>query len=591
MRSVDGRFVLTFNGEIYNHLELRTRLESESSSASLYGWRGTSDTETLLACIHAWGIETTLKRASGMLAFALWDTLERSLTLARDRFGEKPLYVSRTPHGVAFASELKALEGLPGFDSTVDPAALSSFLRHGYIKAPATIYEATTKLLPGTYVTLTEADVKSLPRLGDFLTDFRYFYWRLIDVVRAGLANPFTGTELEAVDELDRVLTAAVRRQQISDVPLGAFLSGGIDSSAVVALMQAGGGTRVKTFTIGFEDGEYDESGFAEKVAAHLGTDHTTVMMSPDEALERIDLLPAIWDEPFADVSQLPTLLLSEVTSQAVTVALSGDGGDELFGGYERYDWTESAWGKLKHIPAPARRALSNAVRLVPPGRWDQVARLLPGNASSRLSGDRIHKVAALLPAAHVSELYENFLSSWKERSPLLLQEQERTSPHWSGYPVLPTIAETLMFRDAVDYLPDDILVKVDRAAMSVSLETRAPILDPEVAAFAWKLPLAMKRAGGTSKIVLRKLVHRYIPAELVERPKAGFAVPLDDWLRGPMRDWAETQLTADALTRGGLNADPIRRAWQSHLAGTENHRYFLWNVITYQAWRTRRIG
>lgn len=589
MRSSDGRFVITFNGEIYNHLELRERLEREGGVPQ-GGWRGTSDTETLIASVAAWGVDDTLKAASGMLAFGLWDARNRSLTLARDRFGEKPLYVARTHRGIAFASELKALEGLPGFDTTIDSSALAFFLGHGYVQAPATIYRATSKLVPGSYVTLTEANMAALPSSGDFLASLRCYYWRLIDVAQSGLSAPFLGTESEAVDELEKRLMAAVRRQQISDVPLGAFLSGGIDSSAVVALMQASGETRVKTFTIGFEDGDYDESVFAEKVAAHLRTDHTTVMMSPNEALERIDRLPAIWDEPFADVAQLPALLLSEVTRRSVTVALSGDGGDELFGGYDRYSWTESAWTKLKGIPLPARRALANAVRLIPPSQWDRVARLLPGGVRSRLSGDRIHKIAALIPAANVSELYETLLSSWKSRDPLLLGEQPRLVPHWSGYPTLPTIAETFMLRDAVDYMTDDVLVKVDRAAMSVSLETRAPILDPQVAAFAWQLPLAMKRSGGTNKLVLRKLVHRYVPAELVERPKAGFAVPLDDWLRGPMRAWAETHLSAEALTRGGLNADPIRRAWQAHLIGTENHRYFLWNVLTYQAWMAHRL-
>jgi len=590
MLSSDGRFVITFNGEIYNHMELRGRLEGEGAAPS-GGWRGTSDTETLLASVRAWGVEATLKAASGMLAFGIWDARDRTLTLARDRFGEKPLYVARTSGGIAFASELKALEMLPGFDTSIDPAALAFFLGHGYVQAPASIYRGTSKLLPGSFVTLSESDIRGLPRSGDFLAPHRRFYWRLIDVVEAGLDDPFSGTESDAVDELERVLAAAVRRQQLSDVPLGAFLSGGIDSSAVVALMQTSTGAGVKTFTIGFEEGKYDESAFAEKVAAHLGTDHVTVMMSPNEALERVDRLPAIWDEPFADVSQLPTLLLSEVTRRAVTVALSGDGGDELFGGYERYGWTESSWSKLKWMPLPARRAVANAVRLVSPAQWDRLVAPVARKSRPGLTGDRIHKIAALITATNVSELYENFLSSWKKRGALLLGEQPGAVPHWSSYPKLSTVSETFMYRDAVDYLPDDILVKVDRAAMSVSLETRVPILDPQVAAFAWKLPLAMKRSGGTSKRVLRKLVHRYVPAELVERPKAGFSVPLDDWLRGPMREWAETHLSTEALAAGGLNAAPIQQAWQAHLAGTENHRYFLWNVLTYQAWRAHHIA
>lgn len=588
MISSDGRFIITFNGEIYNHLELRDRLELEGGVPQ-GGWRGTSDTETILAAVRTWGVEATLKALSGMFAFGLWDARDRTLTLARDRFGEKPLYVARTRQGIAFASELKALEGLPGFGTGVDPAALAFFLGHGYVQAPATIYQATSKLLPGSFVTLSEADVADLPRSGDFLAAFRKFYWQLIDVARAGLANPFTGTESEAVDELEETLLAAVRRQQISDVPLGAFLSGGIDSSAIVALMQAAGGAKVKTFTIGFEEAEFDESGYAEKVAAHLGADHTTVMMSADEALNRIDLLPAIWDEPFADVSQLPTLLLSEVTSRSVTVALSGDGGDELFGGYERYAWTESAWAKMRWMPQPVRSALAGAVQLASPAQWNRMLGVLPNGAKSRFSGDRVHKLANMFTAANVSEVYENFLSSGKARESLLLGEQTAAVPHWSGYPTLPSIAESLMFRDGVDYMPDDILVKVDRAAMSVSLETRAPFLDPQVAAFAWKLPLELKRSGGISKLTLRKLVQRHVPVDLIERPKAGFAVPLDVWLRGPIREWAETHLSVEALTDGGLNSVPIRQAWQAHLAGTENHRFFLWNVLMYQAWRAHR--
>lgn len=587
MCSPDGRFVITFNGEIYNHLELRASLERQGASPR-GGWRGSSDTETLLAGMEAWGIERLLKLASGMFAFAIWDGKEHTLTLARDRFGEKPLYVSRIGRGIAFASELKALETLPGFDSATDWSSLGFFLEHGYVQAPASIYAATAKLLPGSFITVSESDVAALPMSGDFLSGVRRFYWRLIDVAEQGLAAPFSGSDSEAVDELDSILSAAVGRQQISDVPIGAFLSGGIDSSAIVALMQARASAPIKTFTIGFEEGEYDESKYAERVAAHLGTDHTTVMMSPTEALNRVAILPTIWDEPFADVSQLPTLLLSEVTRRVVTVALSGDGGDELFGGYERYTWTESAWPKLRQIPFPVRRAMANAITIIPPAGWDRVSKLLPSRARAILSGDRLHKISALIPATNVSELYENFLSSWRSKTPLLLNGVPPTRSHWSGYPSLPTIAETFMFRDAVDYMPDDVLVKVDRAAMSVSLETRAPMLDPEVAAFAWRLPLSQKRAGGTGKLTLRRLVHRYVPSELVERPKAGFAVPLDEWLRGPMREWAEAFLSESELTSAGLNATAIRRVWCAHQEGTENHRYFLWNVLTYQAWRAR---
>jgi len=590
MMSRDGRYVITFNGEIYNHLEIRTRLEQEGA-VHADGWLGTSDTETILAAISAWGIEATLPTIVGMFAFGLWDNRARALTLARDRFGEKPLYVARIGRGVAFASELKALTWLPRFDAAIDSKALEFFLGHGYIQAPASIYSSVSKLLPGSFVTISEESIRGVPPSGDFLAEFRQFYWRLEDVAIAGLNSPFAGSEIDAVEELNRVLTAAVQRQMISDVPLGAFLSGGIDSSAIVALMQAGNGPAVKTFTIGFEESEYDESGYAEAVAKHLGADHTTVVLSAADALNRIQRLPQIWDEPFADVSQIPTLLLSEVTRRDVTVALSGDGGDELFGGYDRYSWTVGAWTRLHRIPAPVRGALASTTRLLSPSAWDRLFRPLPTNWRRHLTGDRIHKVTSLIPAATPTDLYDKFMTSWKSDEPLLLSSREPPRPHWSGYPALPTIEETLMLRDGVDYLTDDVLVKVDRAAMSVGLETRAPFLDVKVAELAWSLPLSYKRFEGKDKLTLRRLVHRYVPPELVERPKAGFAVPLDTWLRGPMREWAEAHLAEEALVTAGLNAEPIRRAWGGHLRGSENHRYFLWNVLTYQAWRAENIS
>lgn len=585
MKSEDGRLITIFNGEIYNHEKLRSELEA-AGSAPEHGWRGTSDTETLLAAINAWGLPRTLNAITGMFAFALWDRHTHTLNLARDRFGEKPMYVARIGEGIAFASELKALWQLPGFDKSINQGALSHFLGHGYVRAPASIFNGTVKLLPGSYVTLNPANSRSLSGTGDFLAPVRKFYWKLSEVAKKGLADPFTGSEDEAIDELDRVLTDSVRQQQISDVPLGAFLSGGIDSSAVVTMMQKSAKGRTKTFTIGFDEDQYDESKHAEKVAAHLGTDHTTVVMSPDEALNRVDRLPAIWDEPFADVSQLPTLLLSEVTSRGVTVALSGDGGDELFGGYERYAWTDSAWSSLRKIPLWLRNTASTGVRTIPPKAWDSAMRLFPEKHRNRLDGDRVHKLATMVRARSVEELYGNFVSSWKSDESLLQHGPQIQDLHWSGESEFPSIPETFMFKDAVDYMPDDVLVKVDRAAMSVSLETRAPFLDPDVAAFAWSLPLTMKWTPSIGKLTLRRLVHRYVPAELIERPKAGFAVPLDDWLRGPMRAWAEDFLTEEALSESGLNAKAIRRVWLAHLAGTENHRYFLWNVLTFQAWR-----
>lgn len=578
------RFVITYNGEIYNHLDIREQLANEGAQPS-QGWRGTSDTETLLAAVKAWGLERTLKAAYGMFAFALWDEKQHELTLARDRLGEKPLYVSRVGEGLAFASELKAVETLPGFDKTLNNKALAGYLRKGYLSAPTTIYTATCKLLPGTYVSVSEYQVRGMASQGDFLAPFRRPYWEALEVARRGVAAPFQGSDEEAVDALQEVLARSVGRQKIADVPVGAFLSGGIDSTAVVALMQAGATERIKTFTIAFDDPEFDESLHAERVARHLGTDHTTVPLTMADALERVPLLPTIWDEPFADPSQLPTLLVSEVARRNVTASLSGDGGDELFGGYSRYHWTKAAWAKLRAYPLIARRVAAGGMTALSPSTWDSVAKLL----SQRVSGERMHKVASLITAGNVGDLYATTLSAWRGNEQLVLNTDESPEPHWSGYPDLGELIHTLRYRDSVDYMPDDVLVKVERASMSVSLETRAPFLDPDVVAFAWSLPLEKLVRNGKGKWTLRKLVHRYVPEDLVERPKAGFSVPIHTWLRADLRSWAEGLLTHEKLTASGLNAGPVLGAWQAHLSGSQDHRHFLWNVLSYLAWRDSR--
>lgn len=580
------RFVITYNGEIYNHLEIREQLAQDGGQPS-QGWRGTSDTETLLAALKAWGVDRTLKAAYGMFAFALWDEEKDELTLARDRLGEKPLYVSRVGKGLAFASELKAVENLPGFDKTINDGALADYLRKGYLSAPSTIYMATCKLLPGTYVSVTKHQARGLASQGDFLAPFRRPYWEALEVAKRGIANPFQGSDEEAVDALQEVLARSVGRQKIADVPVGAFLSGGIDSTAVVALMQAGAMERIKTFTISFDDPEFDESPHAERVARHLGTDHTTVPLSMADALERVPLLPTIWDEPFADPSQLPTLLVSEVARRNVTASLSGDGGDELFGGYSRYHWTKAAWAKLRGYPLVVRRVAAGCMTALPTSTWDNMAKLL----GQRVSGERMHKVASLIAAGNVGDLYATTLSAWRGNEQLLLNTDESPSLHWSGYPDLGELVHTLRYRDSVDYMPDDVLVKVERASMSVSLETRAPFLDPDVVAFAWSLPLEKLVRNGKGKWALRKLVHRYVPEELVERPKAGFSVPIHTWLRADLRAWAEGLLTQEKLTASGLNTGPVLGAWQAHLSGAQDHRHFLWNVLSYLAWRdSRRI-
>lgn len=588
MRSPFGGDAITFNGEIYNHLDLRRRLESDNAVPS-GGWQGSSDTETLLVALRAWGVEATLKAAIGMFAFGYWDGVTHELVLARDRFGEKPLYITRIGRGLAFGSELKAIDHLPGFNRAVNQSALNHFLIHGYVQAPSSIYAGTMKLLQGSYVRLSEQDVAGMDRVGDFIAPHLKFYWRLVDVARGGIKNPFSGDDEEAIDQLGVLLTNAVRRQQLSDVPLGAFLSGGIDSTAVVALMQSTSTRPVKTFTISFDERDYDESMHAEAVARHLGTDHTTAEMTTQAALDRIPLLASIWDEPFADVSQLPTLLVSEVARRDVTVALTGDGGDELFAGYDRYQWTVDVWSKLGSVPQNVRRIVAKTMLAFPQSSWDRLFGVLPGGLSSRVTGDRVHRIAALLPARNPGDLYEGTLSSWKGLEPLLLEGEPARVPHWSGYPDMGNLVLTMMLRDSLDYMPDDVLVKVDRAAMRMSLETRAPLLDPAVTEFAWSLPLSFKLRNGVGKWILRKLVHRHVPPHLVERPKSGFGVPIHLWLRGPLRSWAESLLSPQTLTAAGLNAKPIRNAWEAHVAGKADHQYFLWHVLSYVAWREER--
>lgn len=587
MHSPCGRFTLVFNGEIYNHLELR-RLLADSGEAPEGGWRGTSDTESLLTALCAWGPKKTLRATRGMFAFALWDHANRRVTLARDRLGEKPLYVSRLRKGIAFSSELKALEALPGFTNDVDRGSLDFYLRHAYVRSPYSIFHGTTKLLPGTYLTISENEISQLAHSGDFLGDHRQTYWSLVETALEGICEPFAGTEEEAIDELGRVLSKAVERQMISDVPLGAFLSGGIDSTAIVAMMQAASSKKVRTFTVGFAEESYDESRFAAEVSEHLGTDHTSVILSADDALAKVHEIPSIWDEPFADASQLPTILVSEVARAHVTVALSGDGGDELFGGYERYRLATSGWQKLGRVPRSVRHVASRGVRAFSPTSWDRLLGVLPGSRKG-LTGDRLHKLSGILTAEDLFGFYDGFLSSWKAPGALLLGEHPSSRTHWSGNQVLPSQLESLMLLDALDYMPDDVLVKVDRATMSRSLESRAPMLDADVVDLAWRIPLSMKLRGDVGKWVLRKLVHRHVPEEVVERPKMGFGVPIDAWLRGPLKGWAQAQLTSEGLVSAGIDPKPVNAAWNAHQAGTENHQYFLWNVLNYMTWRGHR--
>ena len=593
MVSVSGRFVIAFNGEIYNHLDLRRPLCE-------WAWRGHSDTESLLAGFDAWGVESTLKKVVGMFAFALWDRTERILTLVRDRVGEKPLYFGWNRGTFLFASELKALRAYPGFEAEINRNALTLLLRHNCIPAPYSIYRGIFKLWPGTMLTLRQEGCGACP--WDFnAPPFESFhakgvslspYWSLRDVVEQGQAHPFIGTENEAVDELAWVITSAVQSQQISDVPLGALLSGGVDSSTIVALMQSHSSRPVKTFTIGFHEADYNEAEYAKDVARHLRTEHTELYVTPNEARAVIPHLPALYDEPFSDSSQIPTFLVSQLARRHVTVALSGDAGDELFGGYNRHFLTNTIWRKIGWLPIKSRRALALGIKSVSPSCWDQlyslVAPAIPNRLRTTRVGDKAHKLAEILEVNSQEMIYHNLLSHWKSPGDIVVGGYE--SPTLlTNRTILAKVTEfehQMMYLDAISYLPDDILVKVDRAAMGVSLETRVPFLDHRVVEFAWRLPLALKMRNGCGKWILRQVLYKYVPKKLIERPKTGFGVPIDSWLRGPLKEWAEALLDESRLKREGyFNPAPIRQKWAEHLSGQRNWQYHLWDVLMFQAW------
>jgi asparagine synthase (glutamine-hydrolysing) len=588
MPSPAGRYVLTFNGEIYNHAELRSELSTDGRQVD---WRGHSDTETLLAGFDRWGIEATLKRATGMFAFAVWDRQERALTLARDRLGEKPLYYGRARGAggpFLFASELKAMHEYPGFDPKVDREALALFLRYLVVPTPRSIYRDISKLPAGCMLTL---------KAGAFDPVIEH-YWSGAEVARDGLAHPDKLNVTEAADQLEQVLERAVGRQMMADVPLGAFLSGGVDSSTVVAIMQKLSSRPVKTFTIGFHEDDYNEAVHAKAVARHLGTDHTELYVTPGEAREVIPKLPSMYDEPFADSSQIPTHLISALARREVTVALSGDGGDELFGGYNRYVLTADFWRKIAGIPLPVRSAAGRALKAVPAGAWDRFGAvaggLLPRSLRLARLGEKVHKGAPMLRSETVDQLYDWMLSQWRDPTAVVIGAPALTAAASLDVPGLEGLSgvERMMAQDMLFYLADDILAKVDRAAMAVSLETRVPLLDPEVVEFAWKLPLDLKIRGGTTKWVLREVLHRHVPRELIERPKMGFGVPLDSWLRGPLRDWAESLLDERRLrSEGYFEQAPIREAWTAHLKGQSNQTFKLWAVLMFQSWLEEQRG
>ncbi len=584
MSSPCGRYVIIFNGEIYNHQDIREDLLAAGHST----WKGHSDTETLLTAISAWGVERSLKATVGMFAFALWDRAARSLTLARDRLGERPLYYGIQNGTFLFASELKAFHAHPSFTSQIDRQALASYFQLSVVPTPQSIYRQIYKLPPATWLTIHRNDIvsRTLPTPSP--------YWSLKEIVGNAQADLFTGSHDEAAGELDRLLRISIKGQMLSDVPLGAFLSGGIDSSTIVALMQSQSSDPIKTFTIGFDEKGFNEADHARLVAKHLGTAHTELLLRPEQAMDVIPKLPSIYDEPFADVSQIPTFLVSELARQHVTVSLSGDGGDELFGGYNRYTRATHIWRQFGWMPYSVRAAVARILMSCPPAVWDQVLDglrfLVPSGWRYSMAGSKIHKIADMLGSRSADEIYFRLLSRWGEGETPLASGVEQDGAGFSNIINVPEsltdLEHRMMYLDSVTYLPNDILVKVDRAAMANSLEARAPFLDHRVIEFAWRLPLRFKIDGGRGKLVLNSVLNKYVPRSITSRPKAGFAVPIDTWLRGPLKLWANDLLDPSVLRNQGYLSDAVvGKKWGEHLSGKRNWSAQIWSIVMFQAW------
>ena len=576
MTSADGRWVIAYNGEVYNWPALRAALESSGTRL-----RGHCDTEVLVEAVSLWGVEGALRRCDGMFAFALWDRQERTLHLARDRLGEKPLYFGRAARDLVFGSELSALRAHPGLATEVDRDALAVYLRLGYIPAPLTIYRGVRKLTPGTILSV---------RAGGDIRD-PHHWWSLDDALAAAVARRRPMAPDDAVAQTEALLADAVAERMVADVPLGAFLSGGVDSSAVVALMVARGAA-VRTFTVGFPGHPGDESGPAAAVARHLGTQHTELTVTASEALDMVPRLARVYDEPFGDPSAVPTALMCAAARSEVTVALSGDGGDEVFGGYNRYSAGRAAWRWSARVPRPVRRAAAALAQEVPPAAWDRVAaaagRMLPA-ARVPAAGDKVHKLGRLLNADSLEGVYRSLVSGWEDPDQVVEGGHECLPAGWALSIVdgLEDPAERMMAWDSATTLPDEMLAKVDRASMAVGLEVRVPLVDHAVVEAAWGVPAEVRLPTGRPKWLLRQVLCRHLPPALVDRPKTGFDPPLADWLRGPLRDWAEELLGERRLAAEGyLRPEPVRRRWEEHLSGRRNWEYPLWSVLMFQAWR-----
>jgi asparagine synthase (glutamine-hydrolysing) len=586
MQSASGRWLLVFNGEIYNHLQLRRDLDEARLSPA---WRGRSDTETLLACFDVWGIDATIEKCVGMFAMVIWCCMSHRLILVRDRLGEKPLYYGwqgqSTNRTFLFGSELKALRAHPAFTAQIDRHALAGYMQNMVIAGTQSIYEGIFKVPPGTILTLDRNSSSPLIKR----------FWSVEHVAMHGLANPFLGSADDAVDALHLLLGDAVAQQMQADVPLGAFLSGGVDSSIITALMQAQSSRTVQTFSIGFEENAYNEADFAKKVAAHLSTDHTELYFTPQHALDYIPRLSSIYDEPFADSSQLSTLLVSQLAKRYVTVALSGDGGDELFGGYNRYHIVSRFWPALGRMPSAVRSAAAWGLNRFSPQALDRLAASFSISKQFASVGDKLHKGAGVLASASVDDLYRGvFAMGWSDPALVVRGLPKYTNPLMM--PKIPGMSDVslMMVFDMLNYLPDDILTKIDRAAMAVSLETRTPFLDHRLVDFAWRLPMQFKLRNQNGEFVtkwaLKQVLRKYIPNSLFDRPKLGFGVPLEHWLRGPLRDWAEDLLSEERLKCDGyFHPAPIRHKWSEHLRCQRNHQHALWCVLMFQAWLTEQ--
>ncbi len=582
MQSHDGRYVMVYNGEIYNHNAVRKLVDA--ASATPIAWRGHSDTEVMLEAFSRWGVEASLKKMVGMWAFALWDRQDKTVTFSRDRMGEKPLYYGFVKGALLFGSELKSFTAFPGFNQKTDLGSLALMLRYSCVGGTRSIFEGIHKLAPASSVTFTQAQLRGaqIPAAQP--------YWSLHDTVEAA---PFAGTPEEAVNAVERSLSTAIADQMMADVPVGAFLSGGIDSSTVVALMQKLSARPVRTFSIGFHEKGYNEAQHAKAVAEHLKTDHTELYLTADEMRNVVPKLPAMYDEPFADASQIPTFLVSQMTAKHVTVSLSGDAGDELFAGYSRHGYSQQAWDKITAVPRPLRRAFAGGVDAVPNSVWDAAfalpRALAPASKKRFFSAAKLHQLADMVGTKDEMEHYSRFVSMCDPASllsgvaePLSIQRDFANWPNTQGGGLATRVAAV----DALSYLVDDILVKVDRASMAVSLESRVPMLDHRFVELAFSIPQSMKLRDGQSKWALRQVLYKHVPRTLVDRPKQGFGVPLGEWLRGPLREWAEAFLSPQSLTQHApFNVSAVQALWRAHLAGEKDHSPALWNTLMFQAW------